>query len=73
MDLYLQIKMNLINYWNLIFKTLMYTELRKFISKIGVATYKIVYKRFSTLHSYGIDDVDEIMNMDLTLIHREKK
>ena len=51
----------------------MYSKLRPFIQQIGTDTFKTVYNMFDCLHSYEIDNLQEILEMDLTLIHRKKK
>ena len=50
-------------------KLLTYQKLKPFIKKIGTEAFKMVYKDFESLQSYGIE-IDEILNIDLTMIHR---
>ena len=57
---------------DLFHKILTYTVLRSYIIKIGSDTFTRIYGMFESLQSYGIDDLEEILTMDLTLIHRRK-
>ena len=47
-----------------------YTKLKTYINYIGKSKFQEVLNKFEHLESYGIN-VNEILTMDLTLIHRK--
>ena len=73
-NLFISANIRLIIYYVFNLNLLFDTAMRNYINQIGVDKYRELYDFFENqLDSYGIENVDEIMSMDLTLIKRKRK
>ena len=53
-------------------KLILYSKVRTFVNKYGKEKCKALFKKFKSVREEGID-IEEVMSMNLTMIHRIAK